>query len=203
MTLPPSAPLPRLSILCLEDDRLMATAIQFALRDHDVVLTTTTRDAMAKIDSHSFDAWLLDVALPDGSGIDVLSWARGRGHLTPALVMTGQSERDTPNIAQVLGAEFIYKPYSKANLEAFLRRSLQSGGSDLLVAKATRLAGTHKLTTRETEVLVAFARGVSRRALTMELGVKENTLKSTIRRLLRRTGHPTLGDLLRTLLREP
>lgn len=196
-------PLPRFSILCLEDDRLMATAIQFALRDHTITLVGTVHEAKEKIGSHPFDAWLLDVALPDGSGIDLLSWARAEGYLTPALVMTGQAERNTPNVVQVLGAEFIYKPYSKANLEAFLQRAVQSGGWDRLPAKAGRFATAQKFTRREGELLLALARGVPRADLSEELQIKENTLKSIIRKLLRRTGHDDLADLLRAFLREP
>jgi DNA-binding NarL/FixJ family response regulator len=199
---PEVPPEPRVAILCVEDDRLMAVAIQRALRDYDVVVADRAAIARELISSRTFAAWLIDVAVPDGSGVDLLAWARERGWNTPALVMTGHADREAVNAAQSLGAEFLYKPYNKANLMAFLGRALRDPGGPALSARAKRFAEEHGLTSREADVLVAMARGVSRVKIAAELGVKENTVKTMIRRLLRRTEYGSVGDILRALLRE-
>ena len=154
------------------------------------------------IESRKYGAWLLDVLVPDGSGLDVLAWARARGDHTPALVMTGLADRVLANHAQALDAEFLYKPYSQENLEAFLRRAEQALASRTGMEQAVdRFLETYALPRRERDIVTAVAAGVARTDLATRLGVKENTVKSTVRKLLTRTQHKSLDDLLRTLLR--
>jgi DNA-binding NarL/FixJ family response regulator len=193
----------RLRLLLLEDDPFMRGALERALADHDVDVVERVATSKEHIAKNAYAAWLLDITVPDGSGLDVLAWARAEGHRTPALVMTGHADHAEINRAQRLGAEFLYKPYSRANLEAFLERvSAERAPSRIVVNAAIAFARQHDLTPRETDVLTALARGVARADLPAALGVTENTLKTIVRRLLDRCQRDSLDAVLRDLLKQ-
>jgi two-component system vancomycin resistance associated response regulator VraR len=190
-----------LRLLCVEDDPLVQRAVRRALPEFDVAIVGTIAASRELMLHERFGAWLIDISIPDGSGIELLAWARKRGDKTPALVMTGLVDRQPVNEAQALGAEFLYKPYSASNLRAFVARTYAnlvnapdaSRRIDELVARAS-------LTTREEEIVRAIARGVDRSDLAQTLGVKENTVKTHIRGLLEKTGHRDLGQVYRELV---
>lgn len=189
-------------ILCLEDDPHLGYALTRTLAPRRVELVDRVAKAKASILAHYHQAWLLDVSVPDGSGLDVLEWARSRGDATPTLVMTALDDRAVVNRAQELGAEFVFKPYSPASLDAFLLRVEAANASNLRLARATeQLVVELDLPRRERDIVRALVRGVARADLARELGVSENTVKTTIRKLLARTGDPDVEALLRALLR--
>ena len=188
-------------VLCLEDDVTVSRALERTLQGYVVDLVSTVAEAKTKIESGSYDAWLLDVRVPDGSGLDVLAWARLRGDRTPALVMTGLLDHVHANSAQILGAEFVYKPYGKAHLDSFLERATRPAETPLPSRNADAFVREHKLTKREGEIIHAIARGVPRGDLAAQLGVAESTVKTLIHRLLERAGYANLDEVLRDLLR--
>lgn len=189
----------RRRLLCLEDDRHVQSALRRALAEYDVMLVDTTAEARTLIRAQRFDAWMLDVIVPDGSGLELLSWARARGDVTPALVITGARDPEPANAAQALGAEFLYKPYTIANLRAFLTRALAPSALDARVTAVDDLIAVHQLSDREAALVRCIARGVARTDLAQALGISDNTVKSHIRRLLRKTGHARIAHLYRDL----
>jgi DNA-binding NarL/FixJ family response regulator len=191
-----------LPILCLEDDRYFSHMLLRGLGEREVELVDRAAISREKIHERAYGAWLLEVNVPDGSGLDVLAWARARGDRTPALVMTGRSDHAAANRAQELGAEFLYKPYPKSCLDAFLLRCDAAHARHASIAGAVaRLTLRYALPRREQDIVSALARGVARTELAEALDVSENTVKSTVRKLLGRTEHANLDELLRSLLR--
>jgi FixJ family two-component response regulator len=193
-----------LPILCLEDDRFLRTSLRRLLDAHEVTLFDRVATARASIEARDYAAWLLDVTVVDGTGLELLAWARTNGKHTPALVMTGSEDRQLANQAQALGAEFLYKPFGMAAVEGFIARAdavHRRESSPPVVGAAERLAERHRLPRREHEIVEALMRGIARTRLASELGVSENTMKTYVRRLLERTQHDSLDALLRTMLR--
>ncbi len=188
------------SLLCLEDDPLVQRALQRSLPELDLRIVDTVAQGKAALASERFDAWFLDVRVPDGSGLDLLEWARARGDTTPALVMTGSTDRTPANAAQELGAEFVYKPFSIANLRAFLARcNVARAEGPATKHNVEAFVRKHRLTPRQAQIVAVIARGVERPGLAAALGVSENTIKTLVRRMLDRTGHRDLAHLYREL----
>jgi PAS domain S-box-containing protein len=81
----------RSKILYVEDDHDLAAVVSVLLRrDFDVTRTATRGEAEAKLRSDSFDLVVLDVALPDGSGLDLLPLIEERGgHNLPVIIFSG------------------------------------------------------------------------------------------------------------------
>ncbi len=189
-----------LPVLLLEDDPFVASAVRRAIPGREVDCVRRAAECRERMLQRSYGAWLLDIHVPDGSGLDVLEWGRARGDGTRALIMTGTMARELANRAQALGAEYLLKPFGKANLDAFLERCDATAQSAPQL-QVEAFAALYQLTARESAIVSAMARGVSRTGLAAELGISPNTLKTAVRRLLQRTGHESLDDPLRSLLR--
>ncbi len=111
-------------VLVVEDDKEVVEVVTRALAkdDHRVVSATSVEEADACVASDTFDAIVLDLGLPDGSGMAWCKRARGRGLATPILVLTAQSAVATRVAGLDSGADdFLAKPFAVAELRARVR----------------------------------------------------------------------------------
>jgi two-component system catabolic regulation response regulator CreB len=76
--------------------------------------------------SPGLDALLLDLHLPDGSGLDLLRELRGAAatRALPVLVLTAEGEERVLQEAEALGATLLTKPFSPSKLTARIARLL-------------------------------------------------------------------------------
>jgi two-component system response regulator QseB len=81
-------------VLVVEDDPVLRDGLAVGLGLHNITAESveTCADALAAIATTTFDAVVLDVMLPDGSGFDVLRDLRQRNDAVPVLLLTA---RDT------------------------------------------------------------------------------------------------------------
>jgi FixJ family two-component response regulator len=187
-------------VLYVEDDRILRHALIRVFPGVRFDVATTIAEARARID-RAHAAWVVDERLPDGSGIELVAWAREMGVMVPVLLVTGAADHGLVNRAQLLGIEMAYKPEVKPHLEAFLGRVRQARKAATAVLRAIdALAEVNGLSPREQDLLRTIGRGVPRAALAAELDLSENTVKTLVRRILRKTGATSLDELLRAIL---
>lgn len=111
-------------LLLVEDTEDVANAIVASLGRHghavDHVLTRAhAEDALAVQD---YDLVILDIQLPDGSGVDVLRGLRMRGLATPVLMLTARLDVEDRVEALDIGADdYLMKPFDLRELEARVR----------------------------------------------------------------------------------
>ncbi len=85
-------------------------------------------EAQAALLSQRFEAILLDLNLPDGSGLDWIIELRGIHPDTPIIIITGFGDIPIAVEAMRRGADnFLTKPVNMADLDVFLRKSLELG----------------------------------------------------------------------------
>lgn len=118
-------------ILLLEDDEALGRGICMALETPDCTVTHsgTRRQATDILQSMVFDLLILDINLPDGSGLDLLQALRQNGDLTPAILLTANDlELDEVTGLEAGADDYITKPFSlavlRARVNARLRRSV-------------------------------------------------------------------------------
>ena len=117
-------------ILLVEDDQLLARQLQRGLAaDGTTVIhapTVAEGQLLAQIDS--FTAIVLDLQLPDGTGVEVLRLVRAQDHAVPVLVLSAIDREDV--IIRVLDAgadDYVVKPVSLNLLQARLRALVRRG----------------------------------------------------------------------------
>ena len=105
-------------ILLLEDEEHLAFQLQFNLEaeGHQVVHASTCFAAMQLLDK-PWDLYLLDLMLPDGSGVDVCRAIRERGDYTPVLMLTAKSSTEDTVDGLAAGADdYLTKPFALQEL---------------------------------------------------------------------------------------
>lgn len=132
----------RSTILVVEDESAIADTIVYALKTEGFVPVwkQTAGDAIAAVGREAFALAILDVGLPDGSGLDVCREIRRRGEM-PVIFLTARSGEVDRIVGLELGADdYVTKPFSPreltARVRAILRRANGNGG-----AKAAGRAG--------------------------------------------------------------
>ncbi len=122
-------------ILLLEDDAALGQGIRFALENDgiQVELCTALSQAQSILPSKDFDLLILDVNLPDGSGLDLLREAH-RASAVPIILLTANDlETDIVYGLESGADDYITKPFSlavlRARVNAQLRRSTPAQGA--------------------------------------------------------------------------
>lgn len=170
---------------------------------HEVVgQAAGVRDAIDLVDRTQPDLILMDVRMPDGSGIEATRTIKSR-HPAVAIVMLTVSEDEDDLFAAIkAGAQ----GYLLKNLEAgHFRAMLDSVGrgeaaitpataariieefarrEDAVGGRARRPADPDRLTDRELEVLGLVTLGLRNKEIAGRLGISENTVKFHLRHIL-------------------
>ncbi|MFT3972412.1 MAG: response regulator transcription factor [Amaricoccus sp.] len=173
-------------LLVIEDTEDLADALLRHLRGmgHAVDHVASVAEAEAAFRVADYAAAVLDIGLPDGSGLDLLRAERARGNRTPILIATAR-DRISDRIAGLdAGADdYVVKPFDLAEVEARLRaqvrRATAAGATevdlgtlrvDLTGGRVFGPEGEIRLTAREWAVLALLvgARGRVRSRAALE-----------------------------------
>lgn len=115
----------RLRVLFVDDERSLQEFMRTELPrlGHDVTVCPNGTTALQIIEQQSFDAAILDIRMPDVSGIDVLQRLKQISPDTEAVMMTGYASEESMVQAMRLGAcDYLRKPCKMAEIEAVLMR---------------------------------------------------------------------------------
>lgn len=119
-------------ILLTEDDITLANGIRLALQNASLQITLchTLAEARNVLEGNSFDLLILDINLPDGSGLDLLNVVRKTSALPIILLTANDMEMDIVTGLESGADDYITKPFSlavlRARVNAQLRRSISA-----------------------------------------------------------------------------
>jgi DNA-binding response OmpR family regulator len=169
---------PPLSVLLAEDDATLGSALATALRaaGYEVEWVRDGQTAYARAQRPDLGAVLLDLGLPEISGLDLLHRLRQKNPDLPVLVVTAYGElRDRVRGLDLGADDYITKPFAVeellARLRAATRRHRQAGESLLRVRDVELDPRSHRvrqagqevwLTGREFAVLKLLMENVGR-----------------------------------------
>jgi two-component system, OmpR family, response regulator QseB len=111
-------------ILIVEDDEILRAAVDTGLVMTGFTVDTveTVEDARAAASAWDYDAVVLDIALPDGSGLELLNEWRSGGSMTPVLLLTARnSTRDRIDGLDLGADDYVGKPFDLHELAARIR----------------------------------------------------------------------------------
>lgn len=197
-------------IALVEDDPVFRDAFTSAVAQvPDMVLrivATTRREALAALDQPAPDVMVVDLGLPDGSGIDVIGAARTRWPSCEAVVSTTFGDEAHVLRSIEAGARgYLLKDSAPAKVVEEIR-SLRAGGSPIspLIARQILMRMNHEapapsapaplepleparqrtgLSSREREVLVFVTKGFTYEEIAGLMGLSRHTVLTFVRRI--------------------
>ena len=122
-------------ILLVDDDPTLRQTLAIGLRaeGHEVLLAADGRSALQAATEDQPDLMVLDLGLPDLSGVEVLRELRSWSRL-PVVVLSARDGSEDKVEALDLGADdYVTKPFGVAELLARIRAAARRAGSDLPV----------------------------------------------------------------------
>jgi DNA-binding NtrC family response regulator len=118
-------------ILIVDDDPAVTNYLMVFLMQTGVFESTVvndSRDVPGLMDRETFDVVLLDMDMPNVSGMDILQDMRAKGVDTPVVVLTGVSDVDPAVKAMKLGAfDYLTKPADDERLLEVLGKAMEHG----------------------------------------------------------------------------
>lgn len=160
----------------------------------------TVRQAIGRIEATMPDVAVLDVRLPDGSGIDLCRDVRSRLPSVACLMLTAYDDDAAVSAAVLAGAAgYVLKDIGGARLVDAIRRI--AAGHSLLDDAVVRHAASRlreraddddprlgSLGLRERQILRLIADGLTNRQIGERLGIAEKTVKNYVSSLLNKLG---------------
>ncbi|MEV8274134.1 response regulator transcription factor [Microbacterium sp. NPDC077184] len=159
-------------------------------------------EALRRIEATAPDVAVLDVRLPDGSGVDLCREVRSRHPQIACLMLTAYDDDEALRSAALAGASgYVLKDIRSAALVDAIRasaagRTVQSAQALRTAAQAaaapavgnTAASPDADLTYRERQVLDLIADGLTNREIGERLGLAEKTVKNYVSGLLAKLG---------------
>ena len=125
-----------MKLLIVDDDRALRDALRRALTlaGYEVVEASAGLEAIERVSEQAPDALILDIGLPDVSGLEVCRRLRAHGKRVPVLMLTARNAVEDRIDGLDAGADdYLVKPFDLgeliARVRALLRRSAPEDGS--------------------------------------------------------------------------
>ena len=160
---------------------------------------STAAQARGRIDATTPDIAILDVRLPDGSGIDVCRDLQAKDSSVRCIILTGYDDEDAVYASVIAGAAgYVVKDIQGGRLLESVR-AVAAGRTLLDPRLARRAADSLKcgtdgdsrldsLSVRERQVLSLVADGLTNRQIGEELALAEKTIKNYVSSVLAKLG---------------
>lgn len=211
-------------VLVVEDQQLIGKAIQKGLTEEDfsVDWVTSKIEGLHLIDEFEYDTLILDIMLPDGSGIEILNALRKKNSRTPVLILSAKDAIEDKTHGYMSGTDdYMTKPFSFEELllrvRALVRRkyqiytpTLEHGALKLdPVARTATVNGAPlSLTAKELSILELFlmrrSHILSRKTILEHIysateDQESNVIDVFINKLRRKLEAAGLGSLIETV----
>lgn len=189
-------------VAVIDDDKGIREALDGMLRSAglSVICFASTQDYLASADRHGVNCLVLDVHLPERSGLDFLDAAAQLEVTTPIIVISGFADIPMSVRAMKAGAvEFLTKPVRAMDLLAAVElavgrdRALRLASGRMIELRASY----ETLTAREREVFRYVAAGLMNKQIAAAIGLSEATIKLHRGTLMRKMRANSVADLVR------
>lgn len=169
----------------------------------------TGTEALALIERLSPEVVILDVSMPDRSGLEVARELRAAGHPARILILSVHDNTEYVMQAVQVGAHGYLLKDSPPGMLRDAVRATHAGQGFFSPTVAGRLSAAlrddapaheHGITPREREVLVLVARGRTNKEMAAQLGISPRTVETHRENLMRKLKLRTVADLTRYAL---
>lgn len=178
-----------MKVLIVDDHAVVRHGLKSAIESHGysvVAVAGSINEAQAFLAQTNPHVIIVDINLPDGSGFDLVAWARKVSPKIVIVVLTFNDKADYVRAAKTAGANaFIVKNAPLSDLLAALDFAISSPtsfSSNQIFAVAIETG----LTAREIDILHSINRGLSNTLIATHLFISVSTVKTHVSSILRK-----------------
>lgn len=195
------------SVLIVDDYPMVRAGLRRLLEEETSITeigeAASGSETLEKVRSGSWDLVILDINLPDGSGLDVLRHVRADHLDTKVLVLSGFPERQYAIRALRAGAAgYLSKDCASETLLSAVctvlqsRRYVSAASAELLLTHAERDRPLHcYLSQRQFQIFRSIAAGRTVSSIALELSLSVKTVSTHRRRILEKMGLTSNADM--------
>ncbi len=197
------------AILMVEDDEAMQARLvrifgELGYPEHRIKITGSIAEARLAAQESPFSLALVDIGLPDGDGIELITELREKGSDQPIVVLsawskpnlilrairagaTGYLLKEREDIELALSIQIVFR--GGAPIDPFVAQYIVSELTGRMPVPQESLSG--QLSRREMEVLDLIATGLSNKAIADSLFISRNTVECHIKSIYRKLEVPS------------
>lgn len=191
-----------------EDQQLFTEGLSAMLsKEKDMVIegvSASKQELMSVIENDKFDVLLLDIKLPDGNGIDILTEIKEKYKNIKVVMLSTFSDLATVNKCRYFGADAYLPKNSSKELLCQTIRNVISGIKtfpDLATVSEEELqfryyVDTYKITKREWEIMQLLKAGKTNQQISDELFISIYTTETHRKNIMQKLGLKTPAALL-------
>ena len=176
-------------LLIIDDHAVVRQGLVQAFKENgfDSIETAgNLAQARAKIAAFNPNAIIVDLNLPDGSGLEIVQWVRKHSAEVALVILSLNDPTKFMKVARSSGANaYLSKSQSMQEIVSSVKFALTNPGS-FTRALTTDQPRDFDLTPREIEVLYLLAEGASNQEISTKLYISLSTVKTHISSLLRK-----------------
>jgi len=176
-------------LLIIDDHAVVRQGLVQAFKEQGFASIETAgsiKQARAKIAAFNPEAIIVDLNLPDGSGLEVVQWVRKHSTKIAIIILSLNDPAQYIKIARSSGANaYLSKSQSMQEIISSVTFALSNPGSFTSALTADQHLD-FDLTPREIEVLYLLADGASNSDISSKLYISLSTVKTHISSLMRK-----------------
>jgi DNA-binding response OmpR family regulator len=150
-----------MKILIIEDEHALSGAIVEYLDEegHLCEVAFTYQEASEKIELYEYDCMVVDINLPDGSGLDLIRLLKKKSIKGGVIIVSARNSLENRIEGLEIGADhYLTKPFHLAELNAHLksihRRINFSGSNELIINEIKLIPDEHRAFVNELELIL-------------------------------------------------
>jgi two-component system, LuxR family, response regulator FixJ len=192
-------------VFIVDDDEAVRSSLRLLLKSVGLVPSAlaSAREFLDKYDPAQPGCLVLDVRMPEMSGLELQEQLNLKGAVLPVIFITGHGDVPMAVEAMQAGAcDFLQKPFRDQDLIDRIQRALDKDRTNRAVLNERTLIRERlqSLTPREQEVLAMVASGKANKVMAADLGVSQRTVEIHRARVMEKMSAASLAQLVRMVM---
>jgi two-component system response regulator FixJ len=192
-------------VFIVDDDEAVRSSLRLLLKSVGLVPSAlaSAREFLDKYDPAQPGCLVLDVRMPEMSGLELQEQLNLKGAVLPVIFITGHGDVPMAVEAMQAGAcDFLQKPFRDQDLIDRIQRALDKDRTNRAALNERTLIRERlqSLTPREREVLAMVTSGKANKIMAADLGVSQRTIEIHRARVMEKMSAASLAQLVRMVM---